>query len=226
MWGHVLTSDQDERRRFVASPLGNVKIMVRNLGARVPIPGPKADAHVVDIRAVPKALLVQQELRYTGFERPALWSDEHIFNRKDVQGFAVVAKPKAESVDDLLAWVVTRRCSGGIRIGPLYASDAGSAKAALLAAMNCVTPAEIKKMPLPNEAMNGWSDDRIANDATLVTEVWGANADAVGLFEELGWQDSGVMYHRMWVNGKAPPEQSQGGLSQKGVFAIFDAAVG
>lgn len=216
----------DERRHFVSSPLGTIRIMIRELHVKLPLTEPKTALYIVDIHAVPLKYLVEIETRYTGFVRPALWSKEHMFDRSDVCGFAAVANPQIESVNDLKAWVVTRRCSGGIRIGPVYGSDRESAQAVLVAAMKSATPASICDVPLPNESMHEWPEDKVAAEATLVAEVWGGNAEAIQLFDELGWRSAGVDYYRMWVNGKATPEQSQGGASQAGVFAIFDAAVG
>jgi hypothetical protein len=36
----------------------------------------------------------------------------------------------------------------------------------------------------------------------------------------------GLGYHRMWLNGKVPQEQQEGGKGAKGMFAIFDAGAG
>ena len=91
--------------------------------------------------------------------------------------------------------------------------------------MNSATPDVIKKVPLPKE-MEDWTAERITDEATLVTEVWGGNADAVALFDELEWQPAGVEYYRMWTDGKATAQQSTGGAARSGVYAIFDAAVG
>lgn len=33
-------------------------------------------------------------------------------------------------------------------------------------------------------------------------------------------------YHRMWLNGRVPEEQQEGGRGQKGMFATFDAFEG
>lgn len=216
----------DERRGFVVSPLGEVQIMMRPLLAKKPAPVPASNIHIIDIRNVPLRLLVRDEAKYTGFERPALWSNEHIFNRKDVDGVAVANRESPQSADDLLAWAITRRCSGGIRVGPVYAKDPAAAKAVIATAMEKATPKAIQDAPLPSEAMNEWSVDKILDEATLVTEVWGGNSEAVKIFKELGWEEVPVSYYRMWVDGKATQEQSKGGAAQEGVYAIFDAAVG
>lgn len=217
----------DERRDFVNSPLGLVHVMVRPLVAKEPIPTLEVPSglHVVDIRQIPQDLLRQLELKYTGFDRPKLWSDEHMFNRPDVSGSAIVSNPNPQHLDQLKAWALTRRCSGGIRIGPLYAEDLTSARLALSAVMELATPGSIEKVPLPH-TMEGWSTQRIADEATVVTEIWGGNSQALKLFEDLGWKQAGVEYFRMWVDAKATKEQSEGGLAQKAVYAIFDAAIG
>ena len=221
----------DERRRFVESPLGTVKIMMRPLVAKKTLPsdtGPTRalQSSIVGIRDVPTDLLVAHELKYTGFERPRLWSREHTFHRPDVNGFALVSKSPPTEIDNIQAWTVIRRCSGGVRIGPLYAQDSVSANSVLAAAMEAVRPEMIRDLPLPNEPISNISEGEIADKATLVVEVWDGNPDAENVFVRLGWANVGVEYHRMWVDGKANAEWTEGGLAQKGVFAIFDAAVG
>lgn len=216
----------DERRGFVVSPLGEVQIMMRPLVAKKSAPTPQTDSHIIDVRQVPQELLAQHEAKYTGFERPGLWSDEHMFNRKDVNGLAISKSESPQTVDDLLAWTITRRCSGGIRIGPVYAKDPAAAKTVIAAAMEKATPKSIQNVPLPSQAMNEWSVEKIAEEATLVTEVWGGNPEAIKVFKDLGWEEAPVSYYRMWVDDRATPEQSKSGAAQEGVYAIFDAAVG
>lgn len=92
--------------------------------------------------------------------------------------------------------------------------------------MRAATVQYVKKTPMPNVGLSELSETEIAEKATLVTEVWGGNAEALTAFESLGWKDSGIEYYRMWTHGKATPEQSEGGPAHSGVFAIFDAAVG
>lgn len=226
-FGSELTCEEDERRDFVESPLGKVRIMIRSLLAKEPLPKNEgqADGSLVNIHDVPLDLLVQHETKYTGFVRPRLWSKEHMFNRPDAAGHALVSRSPPQSVDDIKGWTVIRRCSGGIRIGPLYAQDAEAAKKVLIAAME-TGPKYIKDIPLPKEPISDLAEEKIADEGTLVTEVWGGNPEAVKLFENLGWKPAGVDYHRMWLDGKALPEWEQGGVAQKGVFATFDAAAG
>ena len=65
------------------------------------------------------------------------------------------------------------------------------------------------------------------NDAlAFAAEIYGANPRAREFFQELGWTAVGFECHRMWLNGKATPQQSEGGAAQEGVFAVFDAAIG
>ena len=181
---------------------------------------------IVDIRDVPTDLLVAHEFKYTGFERRRLWSQEHMFNRPDVIGFALVSKSPPIEVDNIKAWTLIRRCSGGARIGPLYAQDSFSANAVLATAMEAATPGMIRDLPLPNEAISELSGGEITDKATLVVEVWCGNPDAEKVFAGLGWTNVGIEYHRMWVDGKASAAWTEGGVAQEGVFAIFDAAVG
>ncbi|KAH0138648.1 hypothetical protein KCU67_g15418, partial [Aureobasidium melanogenum] len=72
------------------------------------------------------------------------------------------------------------------------------------------------------------SQSRQENSAayTITAEIWDGNPQAVKLFEMLGWSSVGVDYHRMWLHGKATPQQSKGGLANSGMYAIFDAAIG
>ena len=184
-----------------------------------------ADTFIVDVRKIPFELLVSHELKYTGFERPRLWSQENMFHRPDVSGWALVSRSPIV-VGDIKAWALTRRCSGGVRIGPVYAQDATSARLVLMATMKEVDPGMIRDVPLPNEPISDLSEEDIVEKATLVAEVWCGNPDAERLFEELGWKGVGVEYHRMWVDSKATAQWMEGGLAQKGVFTVLDAAIG
>jgi hypothetical protein len=84
----------------------------------------------------------------------------------------------------------------------------------------------VKCIPLPNEPISDLSEEHIIDQAALVAEVWCGNPEAEKVFQNLGWNDVGVEYHRMWVGGKPTEPWTEGGLSHKSVFAIFDAAVG
>ncbi|KAF2216880.1 hypothetical protein CERZMDRAFT_104487 [Cercospora zeae-maydis SCOH1-5] len=217
-----------ERRGFVSSPLGKIRIMTRPLVEQSPVPKRELPegAQMIAIRDVPPELLAEHELNITGFQRPALWSNEHLFGRRDVQGVALALTSSPKSANDICGWTINRRCSGGVRIGPVYANNPASARAILVAAMELATAKAIRSVQQPDDEMNDFTAEQITERATLVSEVWGGNADAVGLFEGLGWKAAGVDYYRMWANGNATPEQSKEGAAQEAVYAIFDAAVG
>lgn len=210
----------------MSSPLGKVKQLVRPSVAKVPIAESSPSGGLINICKVPRSLLAQSDEVNTGFRRPALWSDEHLFNRKDIHGVALVTREDPADLEDLRAWAVARRYAGGIKIGPVYASDKESAKAVLTATMKLATPEAIKQVEMPNSASNRWSIAEVTNEASLAAEVWGGNSEAVELFEELGWVSAGYEYYRMWHDGKAPVAQSAGGASLRGAYAMFDAATG
>jgi hypothetical protein len=188
----------------------------------------------VPIRDIPAHLLATHELMITGFERPGLWSEQHMFNRPDVEGVALVTSNPPQSIDDMLGWTVIRRSAGGPRIGPLYADTPAMAEVVLAKAMQEANAVYVKHVPLPEtletvgskDAFVAASEEDVVAGAQLVAEVWVGNVDAVAVFERLGWRDADVYYHRMWVDGQATPEFSEGGAAQRSVFAVFDAAVG
>ena len=84
----------------------------------------------------------------------------------------------------------------------------------------------IHTFPLPDEPISDGTEDEISDKGSLVTEIWCGNPETLKLFENLGWTPAGVDYHRMWMDSKAPSEWTDGGIAQKGVFAVFDAATG
>lgn len=218
-----------ERKGFVESTLGTVKIMSRPLVCDKGLPnnvqaGPEAE--MLSLDQVPHYLLAEHELKLTGVQRTKLWTEENIFSRPDAQGWALVRRAPPQVVEDILAWTVIRRCSGGARIGPVYADNAVCARSVLAQAMNAADVDYIKALRLENEPMNTWSSERIRQEATMIAEVWTGIPDAVTVFEELGWSYGGADYHRMWLKGTAPKAQSEGGLAQRGLYAIFDAAIG
>jgi len=220
-----------ERRGFVESNVGVLRFMKRPLVAKESIHASveltvTSSTHVVSLDSIPHHLLIEHELKYTGFERRGLWNDKHTFGRPDVQGWALVSKLKPESTDDIYAWSMIRRCSSGARIGPVYAKDAETAKVVLALTTKAVTASYIQSVPMQNEPMSSWEEARINDEASLVAEVWTGNAEAHAVFEGLGWRPAGVDYHRMWLDGKATEAQSEGGLAAKGLFAVFDAAIG
>jgi len=215
-----------ERRGFVASTQGEVLILDRPLVAKQPLPGNAIDpSHIVlNIFDIPLPLLVQHELKYTGFQRSRLWNRGNLFDRIDVEGFAVVTRDDPQTVDDIRAWVLLRRCEEGSRIGPLYADDVASARTALAKVMEAADD-EYNTVSGGGGQVD-WPHEKIIEDCTLSAEVWGGNPHATKLFEELGWRRVGMHYHRMWLNDKAPPEQRPGQEADKHAFAWFDAATG
>ncbi|KAF2493561.1 hypothetical protein BU16DRAFT_83657 [Lophium mytilinum] len=192
-----------ERRGFVTKcPL---VLMVRPSASEAPLSKavfePEEGEKLVNLREVPQKLLVESDLAHTGFERPKLWSDEALFSRPDVYGYALVSSTDANK---LLGWVMVRRMEHGHRFGPLLADLYKQASVLL------------------NKAMQ----DIESSKGSMVAEIFSPNPEGRKVFEELGWVWGGVDYHRMWLNGKAPKEQDVGGRGEKGMFAIFDAAEG
>ena len=193
-----------ERRGF--REVGMVRNMVRDglgksgMQGEVKIQGDGWD--VVDIRSVGVESLVQCEERCTGFRRSRLWSKEGVFHRADDDAFGFAAQNK----DGLNGLLLVRGCHLGFRFGPVYASTRDIATALSQAAMQKCSE------------LNG--------DNMLAAEVSMENKGAVRLFEELGWKDAGVDYHRMWIDGKATPQLSKGGIGETHCWAIFDASEG
>lgn len=155
-----------------------------------------------------------------------MWSNELMFDRPDVQGVALARTASPKSSDDLLGWALIRRSLHGPRIGPLYASSAPAAKAVLARAMTLANGQYVRDTPMPGDVLSNAAEDKMLNDATFDAEVWSGNPEAMKAFEDLGWKSIGVEFHRMWVDGKATPEFSEGGAAQKTVFATFDAGNG
>jgi len=220
-----------ERRGFVESSLGMLRLMSRPLVVKEGIHSSvevtvTTSTHVVSLDSVPHHLLVEHELKYTGFKRRSLWNDKHMFGRPDVYGWALVSKLRPDAVEDIYAWSMMRRCSKGARIGPVYARDTETAKVVLAVVTKAATAAYIQSVPMQGEAMSSWEEMQINEEASMVAEVWTGNSEAQAVFESLGWTPAGVDYHRMWLDGKATEAQSEGGLAGTGLFAVFDAAVG
>ena len=69
-------------------------------------------------------------------------------------------------------------------------------------------------------------NDYAKNSGSFVAEIFDTNTEGRKVFGELGWEYAGVDYHRMWLNGKVPMEQQEGGKGAKGMYAIFDACAG
>jgi hypothetical protein len=157
--------------------------------------------HLVDLEQIPSKILVESDLAYTGLERKALWTQEALFNRDDTFGLALV---KESAQDELEGWILVRGCQQGFRFGPLHATSKDNATLLLHQAM--------RRME--------------AEDGSFIAEVWAENKQACKVFEEAGWTNVGVDYHRMWLNGKVPEAQQPGGKAEKEAYAIFDAGEG
>jgi hypothetical protein len=181
---------------------------------------------MIDLDKIPRELLGASDQEYTGFERPDAWSDENLFNRPDVSGYAIITRDPPESTSDIKAWVLVRRSTHGFHIGPLYAKDAESAEDVLAAAVARSKVETIMKIPLPNEPMNDWTKAKITEKGFCVAEVSTWNPQAVAVFERQGWRGTEHHYFRMWLNGKATAEHAEGGPAYTGMYVIADAANG
>lgn len=107
----------------------------------------------------------------------------------------------------------------------MYAQDASVAKCVLVAAMETGKLRTIKDIPMPGVSMSELNEDQIVDQATLVAEVWSGNPEAERVFKDLGWTTAAEL-HRMWFEDRACEQWTSGGVAQKGVFAVFDGAVG
>jgi hypothetical protein len=201
--------------------------MIRDLHQKTPAVGaPEPQGTLIDLRDVPHELLAASDKEYTGFERPDVWSDANLFNRPDVSGHAIVTKSPPQTVSDIIAWVLVRRSSEGFHIGPLYAKNVHSAESALQAAVANAQVKTITEIPLPNEEMNDWSEEKVIEKATWTAEVSTWNPEALAVFERQGWRILEHQYFRMWRHNKATPEHDEGGLGRTGIYGIMDAAIG
>jgi hypothetical protein len=160
-----------------------------------------AGAKIVPISDVPPEALIKSDLEHTGLRRSRLWTEEALFSRKDTFALALV---DVDNVAALKGWIVVRSCQHGYRIGPLYASSAQGASQLLHAAMKMLQ----------------------GKPGSLIVEVWMGNPAAVEVFTAAGWTEIGIDYHRMWLRGKVPKEQDNGGKGNMGMYAIFDAGEG
>jgi hypothetical protein len=211
-----------QRRGFIASPQGKIRCMSHRLSIRSSlITTSKQDfdlpgLHLVDLRKIPYGILSQSDCDHTGLKRDSLWRDL-IQNRDDFFGLALVENEKSIAEESVHGWVAVRRASGGYRLGPVYAMNAVASRTLIMAAMQ--TTAARAFTLVEHDVMS-------CSDVCIAAEVWGGNPDAVSIFEQLGWNCTGVDYHRMWLRGITPSQQDEGGLAHRGMFAIFDAVVG
>ncbi|KAH7135517.1 acyl-CoA N-acyltransferase [Dendryphion nanum] len=160
---------------------------------------PSAGENIEDIRSIDTRLLAQLDFANTGLDRSALWTEEALFSRNDAFGYALLSADK-----NLLGYVLVRRCEHGHRFGPLYADTYEQAQLLLHIAMNKI----------------------LQSEGSMAAEILGSNPSGLRVFEELGWEHTGVEYHRMWLGGRVPEEQQKGGKGTRGMFAIFDASQG
>jgi hypothetical protein len=155
------------------------------------------DVELHNIRSVDAKQLAKLDLEHTGLDRSAYWATGLLTSRNGSVGYAVV-------VDKVIGFIYARRCEHGVRIGPLYAATYQHARQLLHRVMQ----------------------DFAAVEGTFIAEVFGTNANGRKVFEELGWEYAGLSYHRMWLHGKVPIEQQDGGKGAMGMYAIFDACAG
>ncbi|PTB61707.1 hypothetical protein BBK36DRAFT_1131116 [Trichoderma citrinoviride] len=192
------------RRGFVEA--ARIKLMTRVSAHEAPLSSgdkqPKQGYTVTDIKQVDMGAMANLDRAHTGLHRPALWSKAALFSRPDAFGFAILS----ETSGDLQGLILVRRCEHGHRVGPLIADCTDHASLLLQLAM---------------------SHPKIsASTGSLIAEAFGPNEHATRVFEDLGWQWAGLDYHRMWLEGRVPSEQQEGGQGSRGMFAVFDAGQG
>jgi hypothetical protein len=151
-----------------------------------------------DLRDVDSALVTQLDLAHTGLNRKAHW--DQLVSPDHAPGYAIMSEDGT-----LTGFIYARRCPDGRRIGPLYAATYANARQLL------------------HKMMNDFARSKSGN---MVAEIFGTNKEGQKVFEELGWAATEEMYHRMWLFGKVPVEQQEGGMGAKGMYAIYDACTG
>jgi hypothetical protein len=187
------------RRGFES--VGKVLLMTRDSVEKEPITQPldlPKGTEVQDLRDVDPKELARLDHEHTGFDREAYWSTEGILSRPDSSGFVI----RSPTTSRLTGFVFVRSSQSGHRFGPLYAETSEQAKQLLRSAMQAVPASE-----------------------GYVAEIFGNNAEGQKCFEDLGW-DYENWFHRMWLGGRVPEEQQEGGKGARGMYAIFDAASG
>jgi GNAT superfamily N-acetyltransferase len=157
------------------------------------------DVELQDLRDIDPKDLSQLDLNHTGLDRSAYWAADVLPSRVHAFGYAIMKDGEVTGL------IFARRCPQGVRIGPLYAATYSQARQLLHKLMNDYAQMET---------------------GTFVAEIFGSNEQGMKVFEELGWEYTGMEYHRMWLNGKVPVAQQEGGTGVKGMYAIFDAASG
>ncbi|KAM0469579.1 hypothetical protein ACHAPX_010403 [Trichoderma viride] len=192
-----------ERRGFVEA--AKIKIMTctpeQNLATRYGAIELTKGYKAIDIKEADTGAIADLDHMHTGLDRRVLWV-KALFSRPDAFGFAITST----TTEELSGFILVRRCGHGHRFGPLFADSDAHASSLLQLAMSHPSVSE--------------------SSGSLIAEAFGPNENSVDVFSRLGWEWAKVDYHRMWLDGRVPAEQQQGGRGQKGMFAIFDASEG
>lgn len=161
------------------------------------------EGELLDIKSVDPKTLAKIDLEHTGLDRSAYWSYDALISRRDAFGYAL-SSTSTSTPPEITGFILVRRCENGHRFGPLYAETYDAALRLLYVAMNHIAE----------------------SDGSMIAEIFGSNEDGRKVFEELGWEWAGLDYHRMWLGGRVPESQRNGGKGTKGMFATFDACAG
>jgi hypothetical protein len=190
------------RRRGFES-VGKILLMTRDSLASKPVSQPfeyLGAARMHDIQDVDPKELAHLDYEHTGLDRSAYWSVDSLLSRPDSFGYAMRVPGSCR----VTGFVFVRPSQSGHRFGPLYAETYAQAKSLLYMAMSAVVGSE-----------------------GYVAEISGNNVQGKECFEELGWEfGEQNWFHRMWLGGRAPKEQQEGGKGRSGMYAVFDAASG
>jgi hypothetical protein len=157
----------------------------------------KDDHELQDLSDIDPQLLARLDMEHTGLDRSAYWATGALTSRRFALGYAIV------TAGELTGFIYARHCHEGVRVGPLYAASYAQARQLLHKLMN----------------------DYARTPGTFVAEVFGSNSNGMTVFEELGFRYADS-FHRMWLGGKVPVEQQEGGKGVSGMYAIFDACAG
>jgi GNAT superfamily N-acetyltransferase len=188
-----------KRRGFV--DCARIPLMIRESVAKKPIDVTWSHEDAVAFQAlqdIEPETLVKLDLEHTGLDRRAYW--QALVSPTHALGYAIV------SDGTVTGFVFARPCEQGHRIGPPYAATYAQARQLLHKIM---------------EDFAGCEEPH-----GFVAEIFGSNSEGQKVFEELGWKHADVTYHRMWLHGKIPKEQQEGGKGAKGMYAVFDAGAG
>lgn len=151
---------------------------------------------IQELREVNPHLVAKLDYDHTGLDRSAYWATDALI--ANGSGYIAVRNGKVTGL------VYERSCEHGKRIGPLYAATYGEARQLLHTIMTNLSDVE----------------------GSFIAETFGSNPDGRRIFEDLGWDYAGLDYHRMWLDGKVPAEQQEGGKGVRDMYAIFDAGAG